>query len=263
MELSFGGRIKAGTLKLDTTNQDENGGPLKNLAELDAAFTLDGFALTASSNSVSGAIDGVTFQLKALGAADLSFDRDNAAILESVQAFADAYNSVRSTVDELRANELEAEATLLSVESRINGVINTPAGITDVPYTYLSEIGLSIDKEGRMQVDSTRLNAAFDNDFNAVVSLFSDPDQGFAARLQDVANNIGGFGGILDIREDGLSERISILENREEQIERRLLITERRIRSQFSALDTLVANLQSTGAFLLQQLSATTSNGSN
>ena len=256
IQLSYGGGIAAGTFNFATNNRDSEGAVYTNLEDLDAAFTLDGYALTANSNSVSDAISGITFELEGLGTADLSFDRDDAAILESIQAFADAYNSVRSTIDELRLNELEAEAPLLSIEAQINGVINTPASFAEGEFAYLAEVGLSIDKQGRMQVDSGRLSAALDTDFNSVVSLFADTEEGFAERLQSVAGNIVGFGGLLDIRTDGLNERISSLDSREERIELRLITTERRIRAQFTALDGLVANLQSTGSFLTQQLSS-------
>ena len=163
---------------------------------------------------------------------------------------------MRSTIDELRRNELEAEATLLSIEAQINGVINTAASFEDGDFSYLAEVGLSIDKQGQMQVDSGRLSSALDTDFNSVVSLFADTDAGFAERLQSVAGSIVGFGGMLDIRTDGLNERISLLDTREERIELRLISTERRIRAQFTALDGLVAQLQSTGSFLTQQLSS-------
>ncbi len=256
IQLSYGGGIAAGTFNLVTNNRNTEGTVLADLAELDAAYTLDGYALTAKSNSISSAISGITFELEGLGKADLSFDRDDGAILESIQAFADAYNSVRSTIDELRRNELEAEATLLSIEAQINGVINTAASFEDGDFSYLAEVGLSIDKQGQMQVDSGRLSSALDTDFNSVVSLFADTDAGFAERLQSVAGSIVGFGGMLDIRTDGLNERISLLDTREERIELRLISTERRIRAQFTALDGLVAQLQSTGSFLTQQLSS-------
>lgn len=60
--------------------------------------------------------------------------------------------------------------------------------------------------------------------------------------------------GILSSREDGLNDSLERLESERENLEVRLASMEARLIAQFSALDALVSNFQSTGNYLSQQL---------
>ncbi|KRT57732.1 flagellar filament capping protein FliD [endosymbiont of Ridgeia piscesae] len=61
---------------------------------------------------------------------------------------------------------------------------------------------------------------------------------------------------MVDAREDGLAARIDTLQDRQNQLEYRLDLTERRYRAQFAALDSLMGQLQTTSSFLSQQFSS-------
>jgi flagellar hook-associated protein 2 len=60
--------------------------------------------------------------------------------------------------------------------------------------------------------------------------------------------------GLIAGREEGLSSRSRLLEDQQLRYERRLELVEQRLRAQFTALDNLVSQMQSTGTFLTQQL---------
>ncbi len=224
-------------------------------AAADALLTIDGFDVVSASNSVSDAVTGVTLDLKAVGSATIDFARDDSAIQKSVQEFADAFNALRTTISDLRKGKLAGDANLTSIEGSLLGVLGTAASLPGSAFTYLAEIGVSLDKNGKMQVDANRLSAAMSADFDGVTKLFTDETQGFVGRLSDLATNLTGVDGILALREEGLSGRVRAMASQRIQIERRLEITEQRLRAQFTALDTLVSQLQSTSAFLTQQLS--------
>jgi len=64
-----------------------------------------------------------------------------------------------------------------------------------------------------------------------------------------------GVDGLIDNRESGINDRVDSVDRRISDQEFRLSLTEARFRRQFSALDTLVGQLQGTGSFLSQQLS--------
>ncbi|MCU7893320.1 MAG: flagellar filament capping protein FliD [Candidatus Thiodiazotropha sp. (ex Ustalcina ferruginea)] len=53
----------------------------------DALLTIDGFDIESTSNSVTGAISGVTLELVAAGSASIGITRDNAKIEEKVTQF--------------------------------------------------------------------------------------------------------------------------------------------------------------------------------
>ena len=63
-----------------------------------------------------------------------------------------------------------------------------------------------------------------------------------------------GSGGVFESRTDGLNTRIEDIADQREVLDRRMLTLEARYRAEFNALDSLLAQLTSTGDFLLSQL---------
>ena len=57
-------------------------------------------------------------------------------------------------------------------------------------------------------------------------------------------------------RQDGLQSNIDSLDDDREQLNRRLASLDARYRAQFSAMDILVAQLQSLGDYMTQQLAS-------
>ncbi len=222
----------------------------------DARLTVDGFNVTRSSNVIDDVIEGVTLNFHDLssGPVTVGLTRDNEEIAESVQAFVDAFNNVRQTASDLRAGDLAADGTLLTVESRLLSELNKPAGGVSPRFSYLSEIGVSLQKDGKLALDSDKVETALNDDFTGFAKLFADPTDGFAVRLEDLAEALVDDDGIIDTRTDSLNDRIEGLDDRRAAIERRLESTEARMRAQFASLDSLLGQMQATSNFLTQQL---------
>ena len=253
VQLGFAGGVNAASFNFATTNQDSLGAALVDLTELDASYSIDGFALTSASNNISTVIDGLDIELKGPGAATLNVTRDTAAIEESAKAFVDAYNNIFSTIDTLREGELGGDSTLLSVGRLMRGVLNAaPAGL-DGSYNALSQLGIKTDRDtGQLTLNSSDFGQALDTDFAGVAQLFANDDQGYAFRFESLANSMLDDNGVIDGRVDGLNERVRRLEGDQAELERRLDLREVALRRQYSALDQLVGSLQSTSTFLLQ-----------
>jgi flagellar hook-associated protein 2 len=222
----------------------------------DAVVEIDGFAVTSSTNTISNAVDGISFTAKSLGTASLEVTRDDEAILESVNQFADAYNALRSEVNKQRNGQLEADSTLLSIERALSEVLNAGSEIDGSSFRYLIEAGISVNEEGVMEVDEATITETLSSDFNSFVNLFAAEGQGYAARMESLADGWLANDGLIDAREEGLNTQLDRLQDDELRLEARLEIVETRIRSQFTALDTLVSELTNTGNFLVQQLSS-------
>ena len=257
VQVGFAGAISAATFNFANVNQDSLGATITDLTQLDAAYSIDGFALTSASNNISTVIDGLNIELKGEGAATLNVSRDTAAIEESAQAFVDAYNNVFSTVDTLRADDLSGDSTLLSVTRLMRRTINTlPTGLNG-SYSALSELGIKTDRDtGQLTFNKSEFGTALDTDFASVAQVFANDDQGYAFRFDALAESILESDGVIDSRVDGLNLRVSRLESDQADMERRLDLREIGLRRQYTALDQLVGTLQSTSAFLLQNFSA-------
>lgn len=257
LTLSYGGSITASTFNFATVNSAvvAAGG---DLAKLDAELKVDGFTVTRAGNSISDVIEGVTLSLVGTSPSGqttaLTVGRDSAAITGRVQDFVKAYNDLQDTLATARGAGLQGESTLLGLESRTRSLLNTPPAGLAGGFRYLGDIGITLDREGVMSVDTGALEAALNSDFEGVTALFSDDDQGFAFRLDGLLEGYLASGGLLDTRTEGLNSELDRLDDRTAALQRRLEQVERRIRDQFAALDSLVSSLQTTSSFLAQQL---------
>jgi flagellar hook-associated protein 2 len=240
-----------------TINQDRNNSGAFTSADLDAVMILDGSAsltATSSSNTVTDLIGGVTLTLKKPGTVTVGTDRDTASIAKSAQTFVDAFNSLRSTIKTLRNGSLSSDSNLLSLEARVMGVLNTPpTGLTGA-YSFLSQVGVAIQKDGTMSLDNSALTSALNSDFSGVANLFANNDQGYAYRMQNVAKDLLASNGLVDSRTTGLKASINTLKDQEDQVSNRLKLIETRYRAQFSALDTMLGSMNTTTNFLTSQL---------
>lgn len=230
------------------------------VAAEDAELRVDGtYHVVRSSNTISDAIEGVTLELSKAdpgNPATLTIGRDREAVREKVQAFVDAYNDLQKLMGDLRGSRLSGDNTLLGIESALRSVLNNPPAGGSGPYRYLSEVGVSIDKNGVMSLadGGTAFDEALTENFEAVAALFGGAD-GYAARMEQTLDRLVRSGdGLLELRERGINERIERVDDRIESMQRRLELVEQRYRAQFTMLDTLMSELQVTGNYLSRQL---------
>jgi flagellar hook-associated protein 2 len=149
------------------------------------------------------------------------------------------------------SGQLQGDAGLRSIENDLRRIISDPVDGLDIG--TLAEIGITTSSSGQLVIDSTELDEAINRDFTAVSKLFTNED-GLSTKLDDLLERYVASDGILNSRTDGLQSRIETIADDRESLEARLVTIEARYRSQFSALDALVSQLQSAGSFLTQQL---------
>ncbi len=224
----------------------------------DAEILVDGtYTITRSSNTITDAIDGVTINLldTSASAVGLSVDHNSNSISASVQAFVSAYNTLQTTMTELSDGELSGDFTIRTLQSQVRSVINSaPSGLTG-DYSYLSDIGIELDKYGVMSLDGSTLSDAITTNLDSLTELLSDDDQGYAFRLSELLDNVLDTNGLLDAKEDGINARIEDVQDAQEDMEYRLEVIEARYLAQYTALDTLISSLSTTSDYLDQQLS--------
>lgn len=252
LSLSYGGTLITNSpLGMATLNDINN-----DTANLDAEFIVDGFTITRASNTISDVISGVTFELnsaKPNTAETLSISRDTGGTESLVKSFATAYNKLVSSIDGQRSGTLGTDNLLLSIENQVKHILNSVA--TSGNLSTLSDVGLGIDKEGVMSFDAVIFQQTVsDTSYADVAKLFAAEGDGFANRLVTLADNWIGNDGLISSRTDGLNKRIDQLTDKQASIERNLTLIEARYRAQFSALDILVSQFQSTGEYLTSQL---------
>lgn len=170
----------------DVLNQlgitDSSGGFANEIqAAQSAIITLDGVEITRSSNDISDAIDGVTFHLYTTTPDDASVSVQIAQNLTDIQSaiedFVTAYNALKDFVIAQNATTSDGTAdssavlfgdgTLRSVSQQIEDDLNTMI----LNYS-LADLGITFDADNKLEIDSTVLASALNNNLDEVEDLF-------------------------------------------------------------------------------------------
>jgi len=121
-------------------------------------------------------------------------------------------------------------------------------------YTALASIGITTTASGTLELDAAKLNKALADDPDAVAHLFGS-ENGVAARLYAQVDARLKSGSDLDSRNTTLKRQMNDVSREKEALALRMEQVEARYRKQFTALDSLLSQLQSTSSYLAQQLS--------
>ncbi len=230
----------------------------------DALIRIDGLDVMSSSNTITGAVEGVTISIfsdTGGSSESLRVANDTSATKTLVEEFVSAYNDMITTIDSLTAYSSEsAQAAPLLGDSTIRGIrdqirreMSTAVNDLDASFSTLSEVGIELQLDGKLAVNDTRLSEVLADDFVKFGQLFSTTD-GFATRLYDLTDGFLQSDGIIESRTQGLTAQIDGITDDREALNDRLLALETRLLRQFNALDSLLAQLSTTSNFLSQQL---------
>lgn len=228
----------------------------------DAAFNVNGIDIVSPTNQVEGAIQGVTLNLLEAGATStVTVGQDDEAIREQITAFVDDFNALKDTITSLTAYDqetgqaggLNADATTRAVERELRQTISAVVGGDG--FNVLSDIGISLQVDGKLSIDEDKLDSIVANQPDKLASFFAGNSEegGMAGQIASALESLVGTGGRLESaisasesREASLGERFATTESRIEQ-------TVERYRKQFSAMDSMVAQMNQTSAYLSQQ----------
>jgi flagellar hook-associated protein 2 len=163
-------------------------------ASLDASFTINGLAVTRSTNSVSDAVEGVTFSLKATGSATVAVGDDTASYKSKIGAFVDAYNAVQDMIashykldgEGKPTGVLAGDAILRTVRDQLREAAGTTLAGNGGALSGLAEIGITRGADGKLVVDHAKLNDKLQSSLADVRALWAgktDTDVGLANRL--------------------------------------------------------------------------------
>ena len=235
-------------------------------AAVDAEINIDGQKVLSSSNNIVNAIDGITITAlkKDVGNVHtLSVASDTNTIKSNIESFVSNYNSLRTFINDVtefdsatgEATVLLGDATTRNISNQIRNQLSDT--VTDISgqFTTLVDLGITTNEDGTLAIDSTTLDSALTNNMDDVAELFSSTN-GVANKLDSVVNEYVKVNGLLDIKTDGLNETIEDINEDLEALELSLDALETRLLAQFSAMDAIVAQLNTTSSFLTQQFEA-------
>jgi flagellar hook-associated protein 2 len=164
------------------------------VAAEDLAFTVNGVAVTRSSNEVDDLLGGVTltFTEETTTPAVLKITRDTETVSGRVQELVDKYNALQAIVAETtKYDAATGEAGILLGESSVRAIgqqtraviYGLVKGLENANVRSLADLGISTDKEtGQLSFDSTRFKSQLNKYPDDVAAVFAE--QGRASDSQ-------------------------------------------------------------------------------
>lgn len=190
-----------------------------------ASITVNGQAATSTSgNSFDSIVEGVTFNALQVTTETVtaSVSKNTSASVTAAEGFVTAYNELIDSVNQLTSvsGENASASGPLVGDSAVRFLTSTlrnnlfGATITGQPLGVrtLSDIGINVDRDGKLSLDSSDFESILESNFDDVVRLLTsdgsdlDQNQQLTAATVDAASTVVGGGDItLTVGGDGFT----------------------------------------------------------
>lgn len=241
----------------------------------DASFKLNGLSLTNASNKITGLIDGLDFTLKSVttSAESVLIAKDSVGIEAKVQAFVDAYNTYQTTLSSLmdyrdEAGALSGDSTARRIQTAIRAQTTGVVSISGNSFSSVSDIGITSDQYGKLALNGSDFQSALSANSDDLKEFFAGvttttglTDNTDSSGLADLLKTsidtyLNASTGMLISRETRIDAAIDDIAEDRLDVIARMESLEERYTKQFTAMDTLVGQLQGTSDFLTNQMDA-------
>jgi flagellar hook-associated protein 2 len=263
----------------DGNNTDATGlsqfvfdGTTSNLTETvaakDALLEVNGISVSRPSNTVEDVVQGVTFNVKSVGMTTVKVERDPDEVAGRVQEFVDKFNALQGIIDKASGYNadtgvggvLSGESTVRNIERDLrSGLTTVPAGMENSTVRTLADLGIKTQPStGKLEFDAEVFKDKLAADPEAVTALFSEQNgaDGIAGKIEASIESYLASDGAISGRTKGLNNALDQIQEQRDRLDLRMETYRERLVSQFSAADSLIAQLNSTGNYVSQQLAA-------
>jgi flagellar hook-associated protein 2 len=232
----------------------------------DAAFKIDGLAMTAKGNTVTDAIPGVTLSLTGTNTGaptQISFSDASSSITSAMQDLVSAFNEMvaaLNTATDPKSGDLARDSGALALKRKFTALASTvimPNAPEGTPRT-LSDLGLVTQRDGTFTLDTARLTRTLGENRAAASAMFTNGLYGVYATVDGInrAASISSDPGTLA----GSISRYATQKTRVTEDKTGLIEKQETLRAQlaarFAVSDSRITNSQSTLSFLENQIAA-------
>lgn len=237
--------------------------------------------LTSSTNKLDSAIAGVTIDLKAPSTKPVTITvaRNDKAIETAVTTFVKAFNDIVERIDKQTSYDAETkqrgallgESSAIQLRAAIYSTVQGKAIGVSGQYQSLAEVGITVGKGGRLELDEEKLTEAITEDPAGVEALFAartstttttqtvspgvtvtNPNApetfsslGVPGQLEQLVKRyLDGTDGVLTSRSRGLDSQIQLQKRRIEDFDARLDRKRTILERQFLQMERAIAQLQ-------------------
>jgi flagellar hook-associated protein 2 len=229
-----------------------------------ASLTVDGVPISSTSNTVSSVIPGVTLNLTGASpdeTVSLTLSPNTDAATTAVNTFVSSWNTVIGDLNSqfdvtslgTGGGPLEADNTLRNVENQllsgINYAISGNNGIVN-----LASMGINMNNDGTLTVDSGQLSNTLSNNFSSVQNLLQGTS-GLATMLSTTLTQITDPStGLITGDLQGMSDENNDLTQQIATMQAQLVNQEQVLTTQYAQMETTLQEMPSLQSELTQQL---------
>jgi flagellar hook-associated protein 2 len=222
-----------------------------------ALVKVNGVEISRASNKIDDVIPGVTLTATNVGSSEtFEVGRDTSQVTDKVQAFVDAYNTLRRAVNNQvdvaggtdTSQLLTNDPVVRRLARQLNEMLRIEGGSSSM--RGLGEIGVNITRQGTLEFNQGKLKAVMVNRSTAVTDFLTGAN-GFATRAKSVISAFSNpLSGSLSKRTFELSDEVSKIEKEKAEADRRVEAFRERLVRQFAALQSVQSQMGGITSFL-------------
>ncbi|OIQ77600.1 flagellar hook-associated protein 2 [mine drainage metagenome] len=243
----------------------------------DAAARINGLAVTSPTNTLTGKFAGITVNLLATtttnyGSASqtsmpltMHVTEDVTPAVKNVQDFVTAYNTLSASLADLTKYDsttstgaiFQGDSAVLGLQSILRSMVSSTSTGSSV-YKYLSDVGLEVQRDGSLTINTGKLSAAANNGTelqNMFTTNNNNPStNGFAVKFRDLSQGVLAAGGLVTNETAALQGALTRNAADQTKVNDHATAFEARLRAQYTALDTQMASLTALNSYVSQQV---------
>jgi flagellar hook-associated protein 2 len=213
-----------------------------------------GILLSSSTNQFDQVVDGLNLQIEGTSATavTVTVESNDQPLIDSIKDLVSSYNSFRTELDsytdfdevEMTTGILFGTGEALRVDTVLSRALTDRYfGLGDIQ--SLEQIGLSVDDNGKLELDQDKLQQAFADDSEALKQFFVTEEIGLAAKFDRVIDTlVDADNSMLTNRNTALQSTIDINNERVESMNESLERQRELLLLQFYQLETVISKLQ-------------------
>lgn len=226
------------------SGQSTTSGNMQNAQ--DAELTVNGLAIESASNSISGAIPGISINLVKVGTAAVDVTANFDDLKSTLKTLVTDYNKLRSMKSGALGNDTVMRQVLTDIRSTLLGS-NSNGG----RYQYLSEIGIEATTTGDLKFNESDFNSAVTDYAGDVKKLFQgSTSDGLFETLETRMENLDSTAGLIKVTRDSIDLSLKRQRDRIDSQQDRLDLRKLELQRLYQAADQTMSRLSNVGSSL-------------
>jgi len=249
----------------------------KGAAPTNAKYSIDGIAMSSSSNKITSAISGVTLELldtiEVKKPTTITVASNTDTLKTSVQSFVSAYNTLMTAISTqtkvtatgdastTTAGALTGDASMRQLVNSLRSELVSGSGAGTM--TSLAQMGITTDqKTGLLSLDDKAWDKAVVKGAGDIAKLFTG-DTGLITRMNKATNSYVGSTGTLANRATDLNNKLTDLTKETADLTRRMDALQKSLTAKYTAMDTMIAQINASSSSILTTLNSLNNPKSN